>query len=160
MARLAPYRPRVATLLGVAAVVLPLACLVASVVIRDWAAQRFLFLYAAPLLLAVPLWARLRLATLESSSAASRLLDVLVLALGLARFVGAVVPLSGHMLFLTYSGLTTPIKWYRWVVVVLLAETTVFKLILWQDAWSWGLGLGVGLLAATIYGLLRRGQAV
>jgi hypothetical protein len=69
--------------------------------------------------------------------------------------LGEVLPFSGHMLFLTYSGLTTTARWYRWLALVLLAETTVFKLWVWRDVYSWSLGLVIGLVAA-VWGRRQR----
>jgi hypothetical protein len=112
------------------------------------AGLRFLALYVAPMFLAAPLWARQRLAGLEQRPASVRAVDGGVLVLSLARFVaGGVLPFSGHMLFLTYSGLTVRARGYRWLVGLLLLETTVFKLWLWRDPQSWSLGLGLGLAA-------------
>lgn len=75
----------------------------------SWAAARFLTLYVAPLLLAAPLWARERLRALGAAGSTRwwRIaLDAAVVLLSIARFVvGEVLPFSGHMLFLTYTGL-------------------------------------------------------
>jgi hypothetical protein len=65
--------------------------------------------------------------------------------------LGELLPFSGHMLFLAYSGLTTRRTWYRGLALALLVETTVFKLWLWRDVTSWALGLALGLLAAFGY---------
>lgn len=150
-------------LLAWCAVLLPLACLVVAAALRAGAgaalpgvgarpaaAARFLALYAAPLMLAAPLWARGRLVHLERLAPRTRALDVGVTVLALARFVaGAMLPFSGHMLFLTYTALARPgDRGYCWLAAVLLAETTVFKLWLWRDPTSWGMGLALGLLAA------------
>src|SRR3712207_767695 len=103
-------------LLAVCAVGLAVGCLVAAAALsagiggtlpgltgRTDAAARFLALYVAPLVLAAPLWARERLAQVEALAPRTRLLDVAVTVLAFARFaVGAVLPFSGHMLFLTY----------------------------------------------------------
>ncbi|MBA2670105.1 MAG: hypothetical protein H0U67_07035, partial [Gemmatimonadetes bacterium] len=61
------------------------------------------------------------------------------------------LPFSGHMLFLTYSGLVTRHAWYRVLAAVLLAETTVFKLWLWDDPSSWVWGLALGAVAAAVH---------
>ena len=72
--------------------------------------------------------------------------------LAFARFVvGTVLPFSGHMLFLTYTVLTIGrVRWYRRLAVVLLVETTIFKLWLWRDPYSWSIGLGLGAVAAAV----------
>jgi hypothetical protein len=150
-----------------AAVALPALALVAAVLV--WArvvdlgatrrpAVTFLVLYVAPLFLAAPLWLRERLGV----GGAARLVDLAVLALAFARFTGGgILPFSGHMLFLTYSVLAGPVSLrYRALALALLIETTVFKLWIWRDPRSWGLGLVLGLFAWVIWRLAgsRAGQ--
>jgi hypothetical protein len=115
-------------------------------------------LYVAPLFLAAPLWARQRLDMLEHLTARALVADVLVTSLAFARFVaGERLPFSGHMLFLAYTLLTPGLaSWYRLLAVVLLVETTVFKLWLWSDATSWALGLVLGVGAAAVVFSRRR----
>ena len=149
------HRPRLGRLLLGAAVALPAACLAAALALRDGGARgpagaRFLALYVAPMLLAAPLWARLRLGALERLPMRARALDVAVLLLSAARLTGPWLPFSGHMLFLTYSAAVTPSRPYRLLALLLLAETTAFKLLVWGDARSWGLGLALGLAAAAV----------
>jgi hypothetical protein len=157
--------------LGWLAVALPVACLAAAALAqagllpvgaRRMEAARFLALYAAPLFLAVPLWARHRLAALERLPATALVADVVVTALAAARFVlGTWLPFSGHMLFLAYSGLTVDgARAYRALALLLAVETTVFKLWLWRDVTSWALGLALGLLAAAIVRAGRPPSAV
>jgi hypothetical protein len=131
------------------AALLPSAAIVAALFVDGWPARRFLILYAAPLFLAAPLWLRVRIA--ENGFAPNRqaLVDGAVLAFSFLRFVlGELLPFSGHMLFLSYSGLTIRRSSYRWIALVLVAETTVFKLWIWRDPRSWSLGLAMGILAA------------
>lgn len=119
---------------------------------RSQAAARFLAFYAAPLFVAVLVWARIRLGSLESLTPAECSTDAVVTFLAFARFVfGAVLPFSGHMLFLSYALLTARgACGFRLLAVVLLVETTVFKLWIWQDTTSWALGLALGVLAALL----------
>jgi hypothetical protein len=70
------------------------------------------------------------------------------------RTLTGALPFSGHMLFLTYSLLTTPVRWYQVVAVLLIAETTGFKLGVWHDFASWSIGLATGLACAGVYALL------
>ena len=126
----------------------------AATVMTSWPAVRFLLLYVAPMCIAVPWWMRARLRTLngegnvESWRAGA---DAAMLVLAMARFVvGAVLPWSGHMLFLSYSAITTDTRDYRIVAVLLLVETTVFKLLVWQDARSWAIGLALGGLVGVV----------
>jgi hypothetical protein len=124
---------------------------------NDWPATRFLTLYIAPILLAIPLWLRERLRVLELLTPANRMVDAAVLAVAAARFFGAVVPVSGHMLFLVYSAVTTPNRWYQLLAVALIIETTIFKLGVWGDPTTWGLGAAAGLVAGGLYRLGRLG---
>lgn len=138
-----------------AAVAFPAAALAAAVLVRSGgvdfgarsgAAATFLVWYVAPLFLAAPLWLRERLHVTGRTHA----LDAAVTVLAFARFVsGGLLPFSGHMLFLSYSALTPPAtRGYRVLALALLIETTIFKLWIWRDPRSWGLGLVLGLLAA------------
>ena len=127
----------------------PAAAVAAAAFVHGWPAQRFLLFYVAPLFLAAPLWVELRIS--ENGLAVTRqsLMDGAITVAAFLRFVlGTILPFSGHMLFLTYTGLTTPRGWYRWLALGLIVETTVFKLWLWRDRYSWSLGLLLGLAAA------------
>jgi hypothetical protein len=148
----------------VIAVVFPVLALLAAVLVRmhvvdlgarTGAASTFLVLYAAPLFLAAPVWLRERVDVARRSLP----LDLAVTVLALARFVlgSAVLPFSGHMLFLTYSLLAGPVSArYRWLAMALLAETTYSKLWIWRDPRSWALGLVLGLAAAAAWWLMRK----
>jgi hypothetical protein len=85
------------------------------------------------------------------------MVDVAVLAVAAARFLGAVVPVSGHMLFLVYSAVTTRNRWYQLLAVALIMETTLFKLGVWADPTTWALGAAAGLVGGGLYRLGRRG---
>jgi len=121
-----------------------------------WAAARFLLAYVAPLCIAVPWLVRERLRASVQVPGISRgrvLLDAVVLLLAAARFgIGETLPYSGHMLFLAYSLLTTSARGYQFTAFVLLVETTFFKLLVWQDARSWAIGLALGVGAAVVAG--------
>ena len=109
----------------------------------------FFLLYVAPMLVATPLWLRVRLA--ERPLAVSRpwLLDALVVFVSALRGIGVPgLPFSGHTLFLTYSAIVTTHRGYRILALLLMLETTVFKLWMWRDPQSWGLGIAVGVLLA------------
>jgi hypothetical protein len=118
---------------------------------------RFWALYVTPLFLVAPLWARHRLGAAARLGGAVLLLDAGVIALSLARFLASgFFPFSGHMLFLTYAGLTTRAAAYRWLALLLLVETTLFKLWLWRDPRSWILGLLLGAVVALLAWLAQR----
>jgi hypothetical protein len=135
-------------LLRWAALLLPVGAIAVAFFIDGWPAQRYLVFYVAPLFFAATTWMRLRLDDGWPAMNTRFLLDVLVLGLSFLRFViGTLFPFSGHMLFLTYSALTIQHRGYRFLAVVLLLETTWFKLWLWRDPYTWLLGLVLGLLA-------------
>jgi hypothetical protein len=143
--------PSAGRLLFASAVVLPLISIVSAFFVEDAAGQRFLVAYVAPLFLAAPLWVRTRLKSYALHFGTRGAIDLIIVGLSFARFVaGEILPFSGHMLFLTYSGITTSVPWYRFLVLVLLVETTWFKLWVWRDATSWSLGLLLGLIAAAV----------
>ncbi|HEX6750530.1 MAG TPA: hypothetical protein VF092_24790 [Longimicrobium sp.] len=162
---IAAHREMIRRALLVAALALPALAIVGAVLIwarvvdlgaRSDAAATFLVLYYGPLFVAAPLWVRERL----DLGGWARIVDGGVLVLAFARMTGGeVLPYSGHMLFLTYSLLATPISArYRLLAVALLAETTVFKLWIWRDWRSWPLGLILGLAAAFMWWASNRGR--
>jgi hypothetical protein len=126
--------------------------------ISDPDAQQFLMSYMAPLFIAAPLWVRLRLGNIHGQASAAIAVDAIVLAAGSLRVFGGwgVFPYSGHMLFLTYALLVTPVLWFRSISLGLLVMTSYFKLALWHDARSWGLGLVLGLGLAFAQWLANR----
>lgn len=114
----------------------------------SWGAVRFFVFYAAPLFFAAPLWMRSRVCVITRLSNFALMMDVIVFVASVARFVASeVIPFSGHMLFLTYTLLTARSRWYAWLAVGLIAETSFFKLVLWRDRESWLLGLALGAVA-------------
>ena len=136
--------------LGTAAIAVPLLFVMAAVAMEGWAARRFLLFYIAPFFVAFFVWARIRVDSLARTSRGALAVDALATVLGAARFGGAPVPFSGHMLFFAYSAPTTRSLPYALLVLVLAAETTWFKLVLWRDFASWGLGIAAGLALAAV----------
>jgi hypothetical protein len=129
----------------------------------SWPAARFLVAYVAPMCVAVPWWVRERLRAFAQApwiSPGRLLLDASVVVLAIARFgIGETLPFSGHMLFLSYSFLTTSARSYRLAALAFLIETTIFKLLVWQDARSWAVGLVLGLVAAVAVAAGQRQRA-
>ncbi|MFN0110939.1 MAG: hypothetical protein ACKVZH_18925 [Blastocatellia bacterium] len=72
--------------------------------------------------------------------------DLLVVAAGFSRFLGASIPTSGHALFLSYGLLTVANKPYRICALIFLAVTVGLKLS-WGDCstWFYGIVFGAGL---------------
>lgn len=139
-----------------AAVAVPLLFVMAALMVDGWTARRFLLLYVAPFFVAFFAWARIRLDELGRTGAGARAVDGAAVVLGAARFAGAPVPFSGHMLFFAYSALTTRSAPYRLLVLVLALETTWFKLVLWRDLASWSLGIAAGAVLAAVRILIHR----
>lgn len=142
--------------LPTAAVGLTVAAVLAGFLVEAGPARRFVVFYVAPMVLVFPLWARARLRTIETASAGRIALDAAVVVFAVLRTLTGALPFSGHMLFLTHSLLTTPSRWYRAVAVLLIAETTWFKLGMWNDFASWSIGLAAGLACAGAHALLGR----
>ena len=136
----------------------------------DAPAQRFLILYVAPLFLYGAEWVRERMVRFAARGGAETMVDAAAFLAGALRIAGGwgVLPYSGHMLFLTYAAVAPGSRTLRLLALPLLAMTTLFKLVLWNDPRSWSLGVIAGLLLAGVRaivvrraGVLRRhGEAV
>lgn len=133
-----------------------LASLAAVPFVESWAERRYVTLYLAPLFAVFGWWARARMRDADAASPGRIVVDAVVVALAAARFAGGFLPLSGHMLFLTHAAGTTRGA-LRLAAVALLLETTWFKLMIWRDPASWGLGLAAGLAAVALYRRLPAG---
>ena len=147
-------RSKLDRLLVAATVIAPVLCLLAARWALEetgsWGAVQFFVLYALPLFVIAPIWARTRLAIVATLTWFTLATDAIVLMLSVARFAASeVFPFSGHMLFLTYTLLTSRSARYRWFAAALIVETSVFK-SLWHDARSWAIGLALGLGSAAI----------
>lgn len=155
-ALIARHRDPVRRALAVSAVLVPLIFAAGALVVDGWTARRFLLLYLAPFFVAFFVWARIRVDEVARTPAAALAVDAAAVVLGAVRFVGPVVPFSGHMLFFAYSALATRSTAYRWLALALAAETTWFKLVLWRDFASWSLGIAAGVMLATLRIILVR----
>jgi hypothetical protein len=159
LAALVRHRPWIGRVLPWAAVGLTVAAVLAGFLVEAGAARRFVVFYVAPMMFALPLWARIRLETLETEPPGRLALDGTVVTLAIIRTLTGALPFSGHMLFLVYTLFTTPRRGYRWLALALIAETTAFKLAVWGDVWSWSLGLAGGLACAGVHAWLGRRRA-
>ena len=131
----------------VAGALVPLACLCCLPFFHTWPGRRFLLFYFAPIVAMAFLWGGLRVAELDFYARGQLALDAVVLGGALARFViGEVLPFSGHMLFFAYTLLTTRETWYRSLCLLLILETTWFKLHVWKDWKTWAVGSVSGLV--------------
>lgn len=107
-------------------------------------------LYNLPLYSVFFSWLYYRLRESAKVSVATIILDLAVVGLAASRFLGPIIPSSGHALFLGYSLLTTGSRFYRIVAAILLALTIALKLS-WGDYSSWLYGILIGLLFAGVY---------
>ena len=143
-----------------AAIILPIAVTIAGLFSPHPRGPLFIALYVAPLVLVAPLWLRIRLRERPLAVSALWALDGVVIVLGALRALGAAwLPFSGHTLYLTYSALVTRHVGYRIAAVLLFVETTVFKLWVWRDRFTWAAGIILGLLVAAVALRLDRRRA-
>jgi hypothetical protein len=142
-------------LLG-AAVAVPLLTAMAALGVDGRDGKVFLALYTAPCFLAFFLWLRLRLRDPGAHGRGPLAMDLAAVAASALRVTGPAVPWSGHMVFYVYSALTTRSLPYRLLVLALAGSATWFKLAVWNDARSWGLGLVLGLFLAARRTVLHR----
>lgn len=120
---------------------------------EDWRVQRVLLLYNAPTCAAGAWWLYLRVGNMQAQWSVGIVLDAVVFVVALLRALPFLpLPFSGHMLFLVYSLLTTRSAAYRWVAAVLVLETTVFKLVVWGDWYTWSIGVICACVLAFFYG--------
>jgi len=138
----------------------PAVAVIAGLFAATWPIQRGLIFYVAPLFFIGPLWLRLRLDERGLGWGTLWSIDLGIFFLAVLRFAtGPWLPFSGHMLFLTYSALTTTSAPYRALAFALALETAWFKFVLWHDPRTFWFGLAGGAVAALVFVLVRRGQA-
>jgi hypothetical protein len=138
---------------------LPLAVAAAALVVDGWEAKRFLLLYMAPFFPAFFLWARHWLNGVEQQRPAALVVDAVAVVLAATRMMGTWLPVSGHMLFYAYAGVTTRSRTLGVLVSVLTAIAAWFKLVLWGDGRSFWLGIAAGLALAAVRLLAGRTSA-
>jgi hypothetical protein len=142
------------------AVGVPLLFAAGALVVDGWAARRFLLLYVAPFFVAFFAWAAMRVERIEREPSAALAVDALATVLGAIRFAGLPVPFSGHMLFFVYAGLTVRSTRFLLLILLLTAETTWYKLVVWRDPRSWALGIAAGAVLAAMRILIQRTHSV
>jgi hypothetical protein len=154
----ATQRARLDRVLLAAAVAVPLLTAAAALVVDGWPARRFLALYTAPFFFSFFVWARLRLRAPEAHTRGALAVDAAAVLAGALRLLSPAVPWSGHMVFYTYSAFTTRSLPYALLMLVLAGSATWFKLVLWDDPWSWGLGIVLGLFLAARRTVVHRAR--
>lgn len=134
--------------LGAAGV--PLAFAARAAMVDGWEAKRFLLCYMAPFFPAFFLWTRCWLDEIEQQRPAALVVDVVAVVLAATRMMGTWLPVSGHMLFYAYAGLTTRSRALQVLIGGLAATAAWFKLVLWDDWRSFALGIAAGLVLAAL----------
>lgn len=134
--------------LGAAGV--PLAFGAGAAMVDGWEAKRFLLLYMAPFFPAFFLWSRRWLNEIEQHRPGALAVDAVAVVLAATRMLGTWLPFSGHMLFYAYAGLTTRSRVLQVLIGGLAAVAAWFKLVLWDDWRSFGLGIAAGLALAAL----------
>jgi hypothetical protein len=143
--------------LGAAGV--PLAFAAGAAMADGWEAKRFLLLYMAPFFPAFFLWARWWMDEIEQRHPAVLVVDAVAVVLAATRMTGTWLPFSGHMLFYAYAGLTTRARALQLLIGGLAVAAGWFKLVLWDDWRSFGLGIAAGLALAAVRLLAGRTAA-
>ena len=141
------------------AVELPLVIAAAALMADGWDARRFLLFYMAPFFPAFFLWARGWLEEAEQQRPAALAIDAVAVVLAATRMMGTWLPASGHMLFYAYAGATTRSRALQVLIGLLAAVAAWFKLVLWGDWRSFGLGIAAGLALAAVRRLAGRTSA-
>lgn len=153
------HRSRLRRGCAVGAAGVPLVFAGGAAMVDGWEAKRFLLLYMAPFFPAFFLWARRWLDEIEQQRPAALVVDAVVVVLAATRMIGTWLPASGHMVFYAYAGLTTRSRALQLLIGVLAAVAAWFKLVLWGDWRSFGLGVAAGLALATLRLLVGRTSA-
>jgi len=116
-----------------------------------WNDSLFFLHYCAPMYFIVPLFLYVRLGRLPDAGIKPFLIDVVVILLTASRLFSSLIPVSGHMIFLTYTAMTVELRWFRGIALSMIIHASLVKLILWGDFFTWGLGVAAGLAAAQVY---------
>jgi hypothetical protein len=153
------HRSRLRRACAVGALAVPLAFAAGAAGVDGWDAKRFLLFYMAPFFPAFFLWARRWMEGIEQQRPATLVVDAVAVVLAATRMMGTWLPMSGHMLFYAYAGLTTRSRELQVLVGMLAAVAAWFKLVLWSDGRSFVLGIAAGLALAALRLLAGRTPA-
>jgi hypothetical protein len=126
------------------------AALVALAFRFAWDPPAMFYLYNVPIALPFAAFWLERGTTYRSQRRFALCLDIVVVALALARvFVPPFPFVSGHALFATYALLTASTHSLRWTAAFALAATLVLKLAVWGDWRTAAAGMAVAALFAS-----------
>lgn len=110
----------------------------------------FFLLYNVPVFGLTLCWVFCRIQEQKAWLSWRSVLDVVVVAIAASRFFGAVIPPSGHALFLTHSLITTANCYYRMATAVMLIITIALK-VGWGDYHSWLYGILAGVISGSLW---------
>jgi hypothetical protein len=110
----------------------------------------FSLFYNVPLVILATFWLLCRKQEQKRWKSVKTGLDIIVVCLAMSRYYGAMIPPSGHALFLTYSLITVSSRYYRIAALMMLLVTILLK-ISWGDYQSWSYGILLGVVTSTIW---------
>jgi hypothetical protein len=110
----------------------------------------FSLLYNGPLVILAAFWLLCRKQEYQRWQSLQIMLDMAIMGIAISRFYGALIPPSGHALFLTYSLITVSNRYYRIAALMMLLVTIALK-ISWGDYQSWAYGILLGVVSGTIW---------
>jgi hypothetical protein len=116
----------------------------------------YVAIYFAPAIGGFLLWIHFRLRQTQHYGFTQGFVDGLVILLCSLRMTAPLVPMSGHMLFFVYAGITIPSRIFRSIMAVLIIQTSIIKLLAWGDYWSWFLGSLSGVALGAMFVVARR----
>lgn len=105
--------------------------------------QLFFWIYNLPVAVMGLIWLAIEFNRRATLPMRCVLIDLVVIVVGLGRFLGWQIPPSGHALFLSYILLTIANNAYRLFAAIFLLLTIGLKLS-WGDYSTWGYGIVVG----------------
>jgi hypothetical protein len=88
-------------------------------------------------------------------------IDSIVVILSALRAINSlafILPYSGHMLFLSYLAVTIKSQKLRIFIFILLVSTTIFKVIIWKDYFTWINGMILSMPFISLYLLLDKNK--
>lgn len=112
-----------------------------------WEGGYFQWYYVLPIAVLVP-WLPILRAREEHRGHRTLLLDSVVCLVAAARIFTPAVPVSGHALFLAYTLLTIPNRWYRLASGAAFLHAAWLKTVVWNEAGSFVGGMLLGVVLA------------
>ena len=112
--------------------------------------ELFSLLYSGPLFILGVFWIFFRTEEYRRLQIVRVLIDLVVFAVALARFLGSSIPPSGHAILLTHTLITVSNRYYRLAALIMLIGTAALK-ISWHDFRSLGYGIALGIITGVVW---------